>query len=953
MAFAANTVEVSLTGSANTVTYGQSVTLKSTVTDNTEGSNRVPVGSLTFYDNGSVIIGPQSLVPQSPEIIRVVSPPGSVPSGYKQACMIDGRNNNPVGAPDCPVLKWGEYTFWGYSDNDNNNNFNIVQYDGKGNIVNQDIVDSDFRYLYDITLNNNTQMVTFWGQGNKEKELSFSYLKAANSTASLTTPVLSVGSHVIQAKYVSSDSQQHADNESLEFIVNVPKTAPTVSLTSSVASSVYGERASFTAVVPSVSGLVPTGEVIFYDGTVEVGRSNITSAVYSTASLALGVHKITASYSGDDNFESRTSSPLNYTVNAILSNLSLTSSSSQVAYGTGVTFTAQVPSINNIPITGTVTFNDGTNLLGIVPVGTDGTAQWSAPLLSVGSHTITANYSGDSHYSASSQSVLQSVDKIGSIINVKVPLSTIVGDALGADVDVVTLGNVVPTGTVDIIIDNQTVASSDLDGNGRVYFKLPQLSVGSYTLQAAYRGTDMIKDSVSLTQTLNVLNPLNNVGLSGIRLSSGTLTPVFSAGTTSYKANVANNTSSIIVTPSTYDSLSTVTVNGEPVLSGQASGSIHLNVGSNLISIVVTAQDGTTKTYTVTVTRAQASSSNDGGSSASSGGSSSSTSSSDTVTSTNGKLTLPVGKTGEVNLGDAIKISIPANAAGKELNLTIEKVADTENLLTQNDILSSPIFEILKNFSENFSKEITMTFAFDPNSLKGNQVPVVFYYDELKQVWVKVGGEVNGNTITVKVNHLTKYAVFAIGQASDATENTKQPTNFSDISGHWAEANIKQAVSAGILSGYPDGTFKPNDSITRAEFAVMLMNALKPQGDGVALTFVDKTKIGTWAQKSVMQAVNAGFITGYDDNTFRPNVEITRPEMAVMIAKVLAQSFESVTATGFEDDRYIPDWAKGAVAAMKNLGIIEGKGMNQFAPSEKTTRAEAVTVLLKMLAQKK
>ncbi|GFZ94724.1 hypothetical protein GCM10008018_46360 [Paenibacillus marchantiophytorum] len=334
------------------------------------------------------------------------------------------------------------------------------------------------------------------------------------------------------------------------------------------------------------------------------------------------------------------------------------------------------------------------------------------------------------------------------------------------------------------------------------------------------------------------------------------------------------------------------------------------------------------------------------------GGGSSSTSTSHIVTSTDGTLTLPVGKMGEVSLGDAVNISIPADASGKELKLTIEKVADTQKLLTKNDVLASPVFEIRKNFPENFSKEITLTFTFDPKSMKKGQQPSVFYYDEAKKVWVKVGGTVNGNTITVKVNHFTKYAVFGEGQDSDSTADTKQAVNFSDISGHWAGATIKQAVSAGIVSGYPDGTFKPDHTVTRAEFAVMLMNVLKPQGDGSVLSFTDKAKIGAWAQKSVAQAVYAGIITGYEDSTFRPDAEITRPEMAVMIAKALGQSVEATMATGFADDKDIPGWAKGAVAAMKKLGIIEGKGADKFAPVNKTTRAEAVTVLLKMLAQK-
>lgn len=66
----------------------------------------------------------------------------------------------------------------------------------------------------------------------------------------------------------------------------------------------------------------------------------------------------------------------------------------------------------------------------------------------------------------------------------------------------------------------------------------------------------------------------------------------------------------------------------------------------------------------------------------------------------------------------------------------------------------------------------------------------------------------------------------------------------------------------------------------------------------------------------------------------------------------LGQSIQAIVTTSFADDKDIPAWAKGVVAAMKKQGIIEGKGANLFAPGDKTTRAEAVTVLLKMLAQK-
>jgi tripartite motif-containing protein 71 len=316
---------------------------------------------------------------------------------------------------------------------------------------------------------------------------------------------------------------------------------------------------------------------------------------------------------------------------------------------------------------------------------------------------------------------------------------------------------------------------------------------------------------------------------------------------------------------------------------------------------------------------------------------------------TDGNLALPAGKAGEVSLQDEVTISVPANATDKDMQLTIKKLVDTTNLLTGQDVLASPIYEILKNFSENFNKPVSLTFAFDPTKLSGTQKASVYYYDEVKKSWVEVGGQINENHITVEVNHFTKYAVFASSPAAVAPVN---PTiNFSDISGHWAEANIKQAVIDGIVSGYPDGTFKPEKTVTRAEFAVMLMKTLKTQGEGSALTFTDKAKIGAWAQKAVAQAIQAGIIKGFADGTFRPNAVITRVEIATMLAKASGKTIESNTATDFADDKDIPAWAKTSVNYVKQAGIVKGKGNNQFAPKDQATRAEAVTVLLNMLAQ--
>lgn len=172
----------------------------------------------------------------------------------------------------------------------------------------------------------------------------------------------------------------------------------------------------------------------------------------------------------------------------------------------------------------------------------------------------------------------------------------------------------------------------------------------------------------------------------------------------------------------------------------------------------------------------------------------------------------------------------------------------------------------------------------------------------------------------------------------------------SDIKGHWAEAAIRQAVHAGIVKGYPDNSFKPDGSTTRAEFIVMLMNQLKHFNQEGKLAFTDKQKIGDWAIPAIARAVDAGIINGYADGSFRPNEAITRAEMAAILSRALQLTEAETSATGFADDNAIPSWAKSAVQAVQQLGLIEGRDGNRFAPNDRLTRAESVVVLLRLLS---
>ncbi|WP_025695499.1 S-layer homology domain-containing protein [Paenibacillus durus] len=163
-----------------------------------------------------------------------------------------------------------------------------------------------------------------------------------------------------------------------------------------------------------------------------------------------------------------------------------------------------------------------------------------------------------------------------------------------------------------------------------------------------------------------------------------------------------------------------------------------------------------------------------------------------------------------------------------------------------------------------------------------------------------------------------------------------------DIQGHWAQSKLQDWLDKGYLTGYPDGTFKPNKAITRAEY-VALINRLFSFKDTATVTFTD-VKASNWAYSEVAKAVKAGYIRGYENNTFRPGNPITRQEAAVIAANVLRLSNDT-TSTTFKDAAQISIWARGAVAATANLKIINGYPNGTFAPKKSLTRAEAVNIV--------
>ncbi|ACS99471.1 S-layer homology domain-containing protein [Paenibacillus sp. JDR-2] len=181
--------------------------------------------------------------------------------------------------------------------------------------------------------------------------------------------------------------------------------------------------------------------------------------------------------------------------------------------------------------------------------------------------------------------------------------------------------------------------------------------------------------------------------------------------------------------------------------------------------------------------------------------------------------------------------------------------------------------------------------------------------------------------------------------------STEQPGTFKDVEKHWANESIKRAAQLGIVTGYSDGTFKPDGVINRAEFTAMISRALKLKApeNGTTVNFSDLSSIPSWAKPFIEQAAAAGIISGYADDSFRPAQEISRTEIAVMVVKALGLPLEPASSLNFADANSVPEYAKAAVATAVKYGLLQGKGNNKFDPLAHATRAEALTLILRAL----
>jgi hypothetical protein len=170
----------------------------------------------------------------------------------------------------------------------------------------------------------------------------------------------------------------------------------------------------------------------------------------------------------------------------------------------------------------------------------------------------------------------------------------------------------------------------------------------------------------------------------------------------------------------------------------------------------------------------------------------------------------------------------------------------------------------------------------------------------------------------------------------------------SDIKGHWAQDVIKTWLDQGRISGYPEGTFRPDQSVTRAEFMSMVNQAFGFEKE-IDVQYSDVRQTD-WFAAAVKKAVSAGYISGYPDGTMKPERSISRQEAAVILTRSLSLIQNASRANLFKDWAEIPRWSKGSVGAVLKAEVMSGYPDDSFRPDHNMTRAEAVTALDKAMA---
>ncbi|WP_430883951.1 S-layer homology domain-containing protein [Fusibacter sp. JL216-2] len=291
---------------------------------------------------------------------------------------------------------------------------------------------------------------------------------------------------------------------------------------------------------------------------------------------------------------------------------------------------------------------------------------------------------------------------------------------------------------------------------------------------------------------------------------------------------------------------------------------------------------------------------------------------------------------------DGFMVLSPAKSGETLENQVVYKryAADESVLSSQVGVhVASDVVDLSSD--ENTLKSMaTVTMKVDGEKVLSPETLIVYRFDIQNSVWEPVGGFYNPETETIafKTKELGKFVAMSV--SASFADAPQEP---------WKKNAIETLASRKVISGYMDGSFRPEKEITRAEFAAILCNAVEAYETNTSLSFTDVD--GQWYEDVLKMAVTNGFMSGYNGQ-MRPNDSINREQMAVMVMN----AFDSLSdknveniSMNFKDSNEMSAWALQAIAKAHALGILEDMATENYTPKQNSTRAEAAVMVYRLL----
>lgn len=272
-----------------------------------------------------------------------------------------------------------------------------------------------------------------------------------------------------------------------------------------------------------------------------------------------------------------------------------------------------------------------------------------------------------------------------------------------------------------------------------------------------------------------------------------------------------------------------------------------------------------------------------------------------------------------------VQLDIPEGAVEGN-DITIEKVSElNDDWQPQYSTIISEIFDLTKDSERNFKKDITIKLPFDKSNIDLNkQRTSIYWLNEETGEWIELDNvsiDFENGAISGKVNHFTKFAVL-----------------MSEI--HHQDGSY--------IQGLPDGTFNPEANLKRGEMATILARLIGYKGEKVTVPFKD-VKANHYAYDAIGYVHNKGLMQGYN-GSFRPNETITRAEVATVLANFKQLDIKENIPLTFSDSK--GHWAQWVIEANRKVEIIKGYEDGTFKPNKSITRAEVVTMVNWMIKRK-